>query len=156
MNKLKVQLENCYGIKKLEHEFDFSDFKTFVIYAPNGAMKTSFAKTFNDVASKKMPSDQMDDQAHPVCSICIDDVGKQITPEEICIINPYNEKAFDSGEKVLTLLANEEIRREYLEIYKELESAKQSLIKNLKRISKSTNCEAELIATFSSGEKGVF
>ena len=156
MNKLKVQLEYCYGINKLDKEFNFSDCKAFVIYAPNGAMKTSFAKTFNDVASKKMPHDQMDDQAHSACSICIDDAGNQITPEEICVINPYNEKAFDSGEKVLTLLANEEIRKEYLEIYKELDSAKQTLIKNLKRISKSTNCEAELITTFSSGEGGVF
>lgn len=53
MNKLKIELQNCYGIKKLNHEFDFSSFKTFVIYAPNGVMKTSFAKTLNDIANKK-------------------------------------------------------------------------------------------------------
>ena len=96
MNKLKIELQHCYGIKKLNHEFEFSNCKTVVIYAANGAMKTSFAKTFNDVASKRAPCDQMDDQAHSACSICIDDVGNQIIPEEICVIHPYNEKAFDS------------------------------------------------------------
>lgn len=53
MNKLNLKFENCYGIKKLEQEFNFSDFKTTVIYAGNGIMKTSFAKTFNDLATKK-------------------------------------------------------------------------------------------------------
>jgi hypothetical protein len=39
MKKLKIKLENCYGIKKLDQEFDFSNCKTFVIYASNGVMK---------------------------------------------------------------------------------------------------------------------
>jgi len=156
MNKLKIELQHCYGIKKLNHEFDFSNCRTFVIYAPNGVMKTSFAKTLNDIANKKSPCDQIDDTLIPVYGLFPDDLGTQITPEEICVIYPYNEKAFDSEEKVLTLLANEDIRKEYHEIYKELDSAKQSLIKNLKRISKSTNCEAELITAFHSGDKGIF
>lgn len=46
MNKLNINLENCYGIKKLQKEFDFSDRSAFVIYASNGSMKTSFTKTF--------------------------------------------------------------------------------------------------------------
>lgn len=54
MEKLKVSLENCYGIKKLEHNFDFSDGKTCSIYASNGTMKTSFAKTFKDISNGKL------------------------------------------------------------------------------------------------------
>jgi hypothetical protein len=65
MNKLKLKFEYCYGIKKLEHEFDFSNFKTAVIYAGNGIMKTSFAKTFNDLATKKTPCDQLDESLIP-------------------------------------------------------------------------------------------
>ena len=58
--KINVKLENCYGIKKLNHEFDFLKCHTFVIYAPNGVMKTSFANTFKDLASAKTPCDRID------------------------------------------------------------------------------------------------
>jgi len=46
MKKLTVDLENCYGIKRLVTEFDFTARRTFAIYAPNGAMKSSFAEAF--------------------------------------------------------------------------------------------------------------
>lgn len=46
MKKLSVNLKDCYGIESLNHEFDFSNGNTFCIYARNGLMKTSFAKTF--------------------------------------------------------------------------------------------------------------
>ncbi|HEY5591309.1 MAG TPA: hypothetical protein VIK55_09855 [Paludibacter sp.] len=42
MNKLKIDLEYCYGVKKLNYEFDFTIKPTYAIYAPNGIMKTSF------------------------------------------------------------------------------------------------------------------
>ena len=38
MNKLSVKLENCFGIGKLENEFDFSVSNTIIIYAPNGTI----------------------------------------------------------------------------------------------------------------------
>ncbi len=50
MKKLVLNLKNCYGIKKFEEELDFSSSKVFTIYASNGAMKTSFAKTFQDLS----------------------------------------------------------------------------------------------------------
>lgn len=55
-NKLTVDLKNCYGIENLTQVFDFSrNIKhssvnsAYAIYAPNGLMKTSFAKTFADL-----------------------------------------------------------------------------------------------------------
>ncbi len=48
MKKLKVNLKNCYGIKKLKYEFEFNNKNTYVIYSPNGTIKTSFARTFSD------------------------------------------------------------------------------------------------------------
>jgi len=50
MKKLNIDLENCYGIKKLKTQFDFSQGKAYAIYASNGAMKTSLAQTFKDIA----------------------------------------------------------------------------------------------------------
>jgi len=156
MEKLKVKLENCYGIKKLEHEFDFSNCHTFAIYSSNGVMKTSFAHTFNDIAKGANPCDRMDDSLIPVYKITCDETGAQIIPEKICVIEPYNEKVFDSEDKVLTLLANEQIRKEYLNIYSELDREKQSLIKSLKKVSRSNNCEAELISTFALDDENIF
>ena len=53
MNKTSIKLKNCYGIPSLEYEFDFSQHTTYVIYAPNGVMKTSFAKTFKDLSKNQ-------------------------------------------------------------------------------------------------------
>jgi hypothetical protein len=51
MQTLSVGLEHCYGIKALTHSFDFSARKAYAIYAANGAMKSSFAQVFEDLAS---------------------------------------------------------------------------------------------------------
>jgi hypothetical protein len=56
--KLSIQFENCFGIGKLDHQFDFEISNSHLIYAPNGTMKTSFAKTFDLIAkndSKQKP-----------------------------------------------------------------------------------------------------
>jgi hypothetical protein len=42
MQKLILNLQYCYGIRKLETEVYFLRKKTFAIYAPNEVMKTSF------------------------------------------------------------------------------------------------------------------
>ena len=57
MKKLSIKLENCYGIKKLNGCFDFSEKNTYAIYAPNGMMKSSFEKTFDDLAKGSDTSD---------------------------------------------------------------------------------------------------
>ena len=59
MNALKVNLENCYGIKKLEQNFDFSKDRCFAIYAPNGSMKSSLAKVFEDIARGEASRDRI-------------------------------------------------------------------------------------------------
>jgi hypothetical protein len=150
MEKLRVNLEHCYGIKKLAQDFVFSDFRTFLIYAPNGVMKTSFAKTLKTIASKKgSPCDQMDDSLVPTFDFLIDDSQDQIEPEDICVIEPYNEKVFESEDKILTLLANKESREEYVAIYKEIEASKKATLSSLKKISGSSNYEAEITESFS-------
>lgn len=49
MNTLKLEMENCYGIQKMQQDIDFSKNNVAVIYAPNGTMKSSFAKTFEAI-----------------------------------------------------------------------------------------------------------
>src|SRR5437016_269628 len=59
MDKITVALENCYGIRKLRHQFDFSQRKAYAIYAPNGSMKSSFAATFKNIADGTKPVDRI-------------------------------------------------------------------------------------------------
>ena len=53
MNKIDVKLQNCFGIESLDYEFDFSSDNVYSIYARNGLMKTSLAKTFGKIQTKK-------------------------------------------------------------------------------------------------------
>jgi hypothetical protein len=74
MNNLNVDLENCYGIKKLQVQFDFSQHKAFAIYAPNGVMKTSLAQTFKDIADGTASKDRIF-PARVCCRKITDDNG---------------------------------------------------------------------------------
>ena len=69
----------------MNHKFDFSQKNAVVIYAPNGTMKTSFAKTFRDVSSSAMPRDLVDVNAQVVCEIKSD--GNPIDPAKIYVGN---------------------------------------------------------------------
>lgn len=153
MQKLILNLQYCYGIKKLDIEFDFSSQKTFSIYAPNGVMKTSFAKTFKDLSNNQESKDLIFTDRETV-RIIKDENGISILPEEIFVVEPYNEQ-FNSN-KISTLVVKKELKGEYDEIYKDLEVEKIEFIKKLKKISQSTDCEAEFIATFKENEKDTF
>lgn len=59
MKQLNVDLKNCYGIKELSAKFDFDGCKANAIYAPNGAMKSSLAKTFQDLAANTASKDRI-------------------------------------------------------------------------------------------------
>ncbi len=59
MKKLNLALEHCYGIRKLEAILDYSKSPTVSIYAPNGAMKSSLANTFQDIADGKDSKDRV-------------------------------------------------------------------------------------------------
>lgn len=154
MYKIKIKFQHCYGIKKLEKEFDFSSSSTFAIYASNGIMKTSFAKTFKNISDGDRPKDIVFPERETICDIKKDD-SQDLKPKEIFVIEPYNENDFDN-EKVLVLVAEKGLRKEYYEIYKEVEKEKNDFIKKLKATSQSTDCELEFISTFSQNKKDAF
>jgi hypothetical protein len=59
MEKIKIDISNCYGITKLNttfnlgYEKDHKHSRIISIYAPNGTMKTSLTKCFKDWQDKK-------------------------------------------------------------------------------------------------------
>ena len=153
MQNLALNLQNCYGIKKLEKEFDFSNKKSFAIYAPNGVMKTSFAKTFKDLSKNQDSKDLVFPERETVRTIQ-DENSNDLLPEEVFVIEPYNEQF--KSDKISTLVVKKELKTKYEEIYKDLETEKIDFVKKLKSTSQSTDCEYEFITTFSEKEKDTF
>ncbi|HCC38120.1 MAG TPA: hypothetical protein DEQ14_11210, partial [Treponema sp.] len=132
MTKLKIYLENCYGIKKMEATLDFSEKNIVSIYAPNGIMKTSFAKTFEDICTNNITVDRIFHDRLTKREIK-NDANASLAPEEIFVIKSY--VAEYESDKVSTLLVNKELRKEYESIYEDIDKKKQNLLKNLKKIS---------------------
>ena len=57
---LSGRVVNCYGIKELDlPAINFASCNKAVIYAPNGVMKTSLSKIFEDISQGKSTSDRM-------------------------------------------------------------------------------------------------
>lgn len=132
-------------------EFDFSeDKKTYSIYAPNGIMKTSFAKTFKDYSENKDSKDLAYPDRITKRQITID-WDDDISQDSVFVINSYDETF--SSNKISTLLVNLGLKTKYDEIYKELEDHESEVIKKLKEISKSTDCKWEILSAFSSSER---
>jgi len=132
MQKIKIKLENCYGIKELEKEFDFTQSKSFVIYAPNGAMKTSFAKTFQDLSEGVESIDRIykDRETKRVIQ---DENGVELQKEQIFTIESLNQ--YYKSSKISTLLVNKTLKEEYDKIYLTINEKKEILIKELQTYS---------------------
>lgn len=140
MQKLKIELENCYGIKKLSEELDFSACRSVAIYAPNGTMKTSFAKTFQDIQDDVKPKDVMFPAREPVCNVTMEN-GLALDVE-LFVIHPYSE-TFES-KKLTTLLLKKELRERYQNEYKKIEESETSFYEKLKWLSRlGTNDEVK-------------
>lgn len=135
MQTLHVELENCYGIKKIKADFDFGAHKAYAIYAPNGAMKSSLAQTFKDLSE----SVESKDRIFPgrVCSRKItDEKGAALPKDSIFVISPY-ESSFDSTEKVSTLLVDAKLRLEYEKLHREIDQSKAKFLEAIQAQSRS-------------------
>lgn len=153
MNKLILKLQNCYGIKKLVAEFDFTNRNTYAIYAPNGVMKTSFAKTFKDLSNNVESKDLVFTERVTLREVH-DETITALNPEEVFMIEPYNETY--SSDKLSTLVVKKELKIQYEDIYNKLDTSKNDFIKRLKKVSQSTDCEDEFMDTFKENEKDTF
>jgi len=148
MKILEINLENCYGIGKMECSFDFSKSKTHLIYAPNGTMKSSFAKTFYDIAKndkKIVPCDRIYQNRKTKYELKVD--GTTINPESILVVDA-EDSTYDATKKISNFIARKELKQKYDNIYAELSSQKNDFIKKLKQISQSSDCEIEFVNTF--------
>jgi energy-coupling factor transporter ATP-binding protein EcfA2 len=158
MNLIEIQLDNCFGIGKLDHKFNFSlsNTNSFLIYAPNGTMKTSFAKTLDLISkndTKAMPCDRVFENRITKYNITVD--GNPIDIESILVLNAEDNN-YDSTSKLSSFIASKDLKKKYDEIYSELENQKNEYIKKLKQVSKSTDCEGEFVDAYSQSSKDTF
>jgi len=78
MNRLRIELKNCYGISELSHNFDFSKNErndgVNSLYAPNGSLKTSLAKTFKDIQDNQDSKDLIFSSRETTRVVLVDNV----------------------------------------------------------------------------------
>lgn len=127
MDELKMNLENCYGIQKLNQSIDYSNNNVAVIYAPNGTMKSSLAKTFEAIRDKR-PVEEKVFGCISSYSI-VDENDTNIPSESIMVINPFDENAYENQG---LLMANDALRKQYLLIHKSIEEKKDNLYLEIK------------------------
>ncbi|MEY2792981.1 MAG: hypothetical protein RJA76_973 [Bacteroidota bacterium] len=158
MNFIEIELKNCFGIGRFHHKFEFKHVNTnsFLIYAPNGTMKTSFAKTLDLISkndSKSKPCDSVYSDRKSEYKVYTD--NGEISIESISVVNAENS-SYDATDKISSFIASQDLKKKYDKIYSELENQKSEYIKKLKQISQSTDCEIEFINTFSESSKTTF
>ncbi|HBM17277.1 MAG TPA: hypothetical protein DD381_13195 [Lentisphaeria bacterium] len=139
MNRLKVNLKNCYGIQSLEYEFDFSigdpnrqKAKAYAIYAPNGLMKSSFARTFDVLSKGESPKEERYNRK-TACVVEID--GMAIQKENIYVLKAEIDINTDSP-AITNILVNPENKAKYDDLLIELDKLKNKLIGSLQKSSK--------------------
>jgi len=101
MEKLKVQLSNCYGIASFSETFD-NQAKAYAIYAPNGLMKTSFSRTFEALSRGEQPKEERFNRQ----SNCIAEADdSEIQKEQIYVLKSEIDIGSDN-EAVTNILVN--------------------------------------------------
>ena len=140
LKKLKIDLTNCYGIAELSHEFDLLPIlkkggkavtRAYAIYAPNGLMKTSFAKTFTQlVLAKPAKEERFGRQASAVVSW--DDVA--IQPEQVYVLRAEVDLQLKT-DAVSSLLVNQQQKAEYEALLDLINGAQSNLVAELQKAS---------------------
>ena len=127
MRILSMNLKNCYGIKSLDFNFDFSKKGAYAIYARNGLMKTSLAKTLKKVQTGK--DDEIRDEIfNEKGNVDIKIDGEKIESQKVFVIDSFEEK-YQSD--VTNLLVDYETKKQI----KDILDIRDKLFKQLEKFS---------------------
>ncbi len=143
MEKLKVELSNCYGISLFDEIFDFTNnrnqAKAYAIYAPNGLMKTSFSRTFEALSRGEQPKEE---RFNRETNCVVEADGTELRKEHIYVLK--SEIDIDSDNDAVTnILVNEESKSKYDSLVEELTKIKSKLISSLQKKSKVKKSDLE-------------
>lgn len=148
MQKVKINFENCFGIKKFSETLDFRRQKCVLIYSPNGTMKTSFAETLRLIGAGK--TNQVKDRLNPnnpvVCELK-DESNTDIPSNQIFVANA--EEDIQSESRFSSFLADAALKQRFDNIYEQLDAHQNAFITKLRSQSQSDDCDDEFIDVFS-------
>ena len=130
MKKLKLSLESCYGIRRLEATFDFSKGRNAAVYASNGTMKSSLAHVFKDARDGSKPRDRIYDVPGKHKILCD---GEPIAPGSILVFDPDDAK--DEAQTSAGILVNDTLRAEYNAIISGMNDDLAPLVRRLNKLS---------------------
>lgn len=145
MTELEIHLENCYGIRRFKHKFNFGESKTQLVYAPNGVMKSSLALTLEDIAEGRVSKDRIFSHRVNHREVKVD--GVDIDKEDIFVIQRMKTVEFKEAS---TILANEKLKKEYDSINAKLNESKTEFVKLLQPLTglKVNQIETEIQTIF--------
>lgn len=148
MKKVSVEFENCYGIRAFKHEFDFTnDVKGCMIYAPNGSMKSSFARTMKDISLGESPKDLAYPERVSKWSVKDTETQAEIVADSIFVVASHVSGS--EPQKMSLLLATEGLRSKYDKIYADVREKKEELISALQGLSGlKKDCESILAESY--------
>lgn len=130
MKSLAIELKNCHGIRELDATFKFKSGNSVAIYAPNGTMKTSLARTLADLSRRIETRDRMFPERETVRHVTDHD-GNELNSSAVVVVLSYDEE-LGPTESTSTLLVNAELRKEYEALQLELLGAREELVAALK------------------------
>lgn len=120
---LNGYFENCYGLKQFNlPNINFSQCNKAMIYAPNGVMKSSLSKVFDDISKGAITSDRIFQNV--ISSYSITHYTSQyvyssqnathlMPTDRVYVVNTFNNSFEFTKETVSTLLADETTRNAY-------------------------------------------
>lgn len=157
MNQLKIEMNDCFGIHQFSKEFEFvPNQNTILIYAPNGTMKTSFAKALkckSGVDRGLELKDRIHTDRTATCSVLAD--GIEVDAGDIFVIDA-EDLDYDSSKYCTSFLASQALKERYDGIYRELKEAIKRYTTDMGHEAQSSDCEAEIIRTFKIHDKDSF
>ncbi|WP_066891218.1 hypothetical protein [Clostridium nigeriense] len=156
MDKIKIDFINCFGINELKYTFDFTSKKACSIYAPNGTMKTSFAKTVKCISDEEAPQDLINTEKVSNALITKSN-GEDVSSGDVFVIESYKEDY--ESKRVSMLMVNKELKAKYDKIHSDLEKKKDTILKELSPlcgIRSKSEIEIEISNTWGSTPRNIF
>ena len=95
MKKLEISINNCFGIGEFNCSFDLSKDNVIMIYAPNGTMKTSLARTFLCLENNHGAADLIDNTKQSSYSFKLD--GESLTHDQIYVYKTEDNQIEPNG-----------------------------------------------------------
>ena len=143
MKSIQIEIKNGYGIVDFKYDFDYEDSKTgsychfYGLYAQNGTMKSSFAKTLLNHSKGLVVSDEI----YNIPGIC---TVSGIEPENILSYPSYDGRVWLS-DSATYLVANQEAKEVYAEASKDVIEAFNKLKSKVSAVTKTKDDDSETV-----------